>query len=286
MDMYRSWWFKAVLVLFSVNIVICSFDRLPRIWKLVKEPLQPMPEDRLGKLPINRQIVIKGKPDAVRSGVTEALKTARFRFTEVQEERGYQFYSQKGNYGRLGVYLTHFSILFILIGAMIGMQFGFKGYLNLPEGALSNVAVSNTDKEIPLGFDIRCDSFDVEFYGGSDMPKEYKSWLTIFKDGREVMRKSIVVNDPLTYEGITFYQSSYGMVPGVRTEGHCGIERCFKDRENRCAESEIRRHVPDTRFRGHGKNTGLQSRPAARRTRTRSHLCGHDEQPCLAGRIL
>jgi cytochrome c biogenesis protein len=219
MDMYRSWWFKAILVLFSVNIVICSFDRLPRIWKLVKEPLRPMPGDKLEKLLINRQIVMKGKPDNVRSAVTEALKTTKFRFTEVQEEKGYQFYAQKGNYGRLGVYLTHFSILFILIGAMLGMQFGFKGYLNLPEGALSNVAVSNTDKEIPLGFDIRCDTFDVEFYGGSDMPREYKSWLTIFKDGREVMRKSIVVNDPLTYEGITFYQSSYGMVPGAAQRG-------------------------------------------------------------------
>jgi len=46
----------------------------------------------------------------------------------------------------------------------------------------------------------------------SDMPKEYRSWLTILKDGREVLKKSIVVNDPLTYEGITFYQSSYGFM--------------------------------------------------------------------------
>ncbi len=51
------------------------------------------------------------------------------------------------------------------------------------------MAVSNTDKEIPLGFDIRCDNFDVEFYDDSDMPKEYKSWLTIIKDGREVLKK-------------------------------------------------------------------------------------------------
>jgi cytochrome c biogenesis protein len=41
------------------------------------------------------------------------------------------------------------------------------------------------------------------------MPKEYRSELTILKDGKELLKKAIVVNDPLQYNGITFYQSSY-----------------------------------------------------------------------------
>jgi cytochrome c biogenesis protein len=45
------------------------------------------------------------------------------------------------------------------------------------------------------------------------MPKEYKSWLTVIKDGKEILTKSISVNDPLTYEGITFYQANYGFIP-------------------------------------------------------------------------
>lgn len=219
MDMYHSWWFTTLLVFFALNLVICSVDRLPRIWRLVKEPLAPVTEDRLKKFPINREIAIKGTPDTVRDSIKDALKSTRFRFTEIKEERGYQLYSQKGNYSRLGVYITHLSILIILIGALIGIRFGFKGYLNLPEGDVSHVAFSGKDKELPLGFEIRCDNFDVEFYGASDMPKEYKSWLTIIKDGKEVLKKSIVVNDPLTYEGITFYQSSFGLVPDGLNRG-------------------------------------------------------------------
>ncbi len=65
----------------------------------------------------------------------------------------------------------------------------------------------------PLGFSVRCDDFEVEFYENSQMPREYKSWLTVIEDGKEVMRKAIEVNDPLTYKGITFYQASYGMIP-------------------------------------------------------------------------
>ena len=218
-DMYHSWWFTGLLVLFAVNMVICSLDRLPRIWKLAKEPLGPLPEEKLKKFVISREFVLKGKPDNVKTSVAEAMKSTRFRFNEIKEEKGYQFFSQKGNYTRLGIYLTHFSILFILIGVVIGVRFGFSGFLNLPEGAVSNVAISNTDKEIPLGFDIRCDTFEVDFYEMSDMPKEYRSWLTIFKDGREVLKKTIAVNDPLTYEGITFYQASYGLIPEGMNRG-------------------------------------------------------------------
>lgn len=219
MDMYNSWWFTALLILFSVNLIVCSLDRLPKIWKLIKDPMVPMSEERLKKFSINREIVLKGKPDAVKNTVTAAIKTARFDYSEAREEKGYQFYSQKGIYSRLGVYVTHFSILIILVGAIIGVRLGFKGFLNLPEGDVSNAFISNSDKEIPLGFDIRCDNFDVDFYGGSDMPKEYRSRLTILKNGREVLTKSIVVNDPLTYEGITFYQASFGMMPDASTRG-------------------------------------------------------------------
>ena len=32
----------------------------------------------------------------------------------------------------------------------------------------------------------------------------------VLENGKEVLKKTIEVNDPLTYKGLTFYQSSYG----------------------------------------------------------------------------
>jgi cytochrome c biogenesis protein len=213
MNMYRSWWFVTLLVLFAINVVICSIDRLPRIWRLVREPMSPLTDDKLRKFNIHREAVLKGKPEKVKDTVASALKHIGFRSTEIKEANRFQFISQKGNYSRFGVYITHFSLLIILFGAIIGIFFGFKGHLNLPEGSISNVAFKNINEKLQLGFDIRCDNFDTEFYGRSDMPKEYTSWLTIIKDGKEVLTKSISVNDPLTYEGITFYQANYGFIP-------------------------------------------------------------------------
>ncbi|MCK4602907.1 MAG: cytochrome c biogenesis protein ResB [Phycisphaerae bacterium] len=40
-------------------------------------------------------------------------------------------------------------------------------------------------------------------------PRDYKSRLVIIKDGREISRKDIEVNDPLHYGGYHFYQMNY-----------------------------------------------------------------------------
>jgi cytochrome c biogenesis protein len=40
-------------------------------------------------------------------------------------------------------------------------------------------------------------------------PKQYWSQLAVEENGREVARKTIFVNDPLTYKGVRFFQASY-----------------------------------------------------------------------------
>jgi len=219
MDMYRSWWFVTLLVLFSANIIICSIERLPKIWRFVNEPMKPVKEDVINNLQIKKEFEVKAGLSTTKEVVLNTLKSARFNVAELKEDGGaVQFYSQKGRYTRLGVYIIHLSVILMLMGAMIGIFFGFKGFLNLPEGEASSVAYSRGGKEIPLGFTIKANWFDTEYYGMSDMPKEYLSELVIFEGGREVLREVIEVNAPLTYRGITFYQSSYGMIPDATGE--------------------------------------------------------------------
>lgn len=108
------------------------------------------------------------------------------------------------------VYVVHLSVLVILLGAIIGSLFGFKGFMNISEGEASgDVILSDGKSSIALPFQVRCDKFEASFYD-TGAPKEYRSDLTITDDGQEVLKQSIRVNDPLSYEGVTFYQASYG----------------------------------------------------------------------------
>jgi cytochrome c biogenesis protein len=161
----------------------------------------------------------KEKTSQMKELAVSSLNSIGFKPLESTGEQGTQLYAEKGNFTRLGVYITHLSILIILAGAILGLLFGYNAVLNLPEGEVSSFAYKDRDTRIPLGFDLRCDNFEVEYYPGSDMPKAYRSWLTVLKNGKEVLKKSIVVNDPLTYDGITFYQSSFGTVPSGTENG-------------------------------------------------------------------
>jgi cytochrome c biogenesis protein len=255
MDMYHSWWFVTLLMLFAANLLICTLDRLPRIWNAVKAPLAPIEDEHLRGAPIKREVVLKGGHEKVRGAVESAVKSAGFNFSEHKEPHGYQLYGQRGNYTRLGVIVTHISIIVILAGAIIGIFLGFNGHALVPEGSSIGTIVTRSgnltpeedmEQRIirnavylsrdnlamaagrlgveedhlrarmkrlgirPLGFSVRCDDFEMEFYGNSDMPKEYSSVLTVIEDGKEVLTKRIEVNDPLKYKGITFYQENFG----------------------------------------------------------------------------
>lgn len=157
-DMYHSWWFIGVLVLLVVNLIACSWKRLPGVWQQVRKA--------------------------------------------------------KSGYARLGTYLTHLSVLLILVGGLIGAVWGFKGYVEIPEGeTVEGFVLNNPRQEVrPLGFQVRCDAFRVDFYPDG-APKEYVSTLTVLDGGEVVIDHApLRVNHPLSYKGLSLYQASYGII--------------------------------------------------------------------------
>jgi cytochrome c biogenesis protein len=104
-------------------------------------------------------------------------------------------------------------VVLLLIGGLIGSIFGFDGFVNIAEGeSINQIRLRNSPQMVQLDFAIRCDDFDVSFYD-TGAPKEFRSSLTVLEQGRSVLNKDIIVNDPLRYKGISFYQSSYGQLP-------------------------------------------------------------------------
>lgn len=212
-NMYRSWWFLALLFIFAANLIICSIERLPSRWKMAREQIAPLGPEQGAHMPIQRHFTLEDKPEKARESVTGLLKGLGLSVLVRETDEGVQICGERGRYSRIGVYVTHLSILLIMAGAVAGIFLGFNASLNLLEGTSSAVAYQRNGTEIPLGFEIRCDDFDVSFYDNSDTPRAYRSWLTILEGGKEVVKQEIEVNTPLRYRGITFYQSSYGFSP-------------------------------------------------------------------------
>jgi cytochrome c biogenesis protein len=213
-DMYHSWWFISLLGLFALNLIACSLKRFPRVWKTVHEPVLAA-DDRLFATFSNvDEHLVPGTTDDVKNRVS-AILTKQFTTPVVTEKDGVvHLFSQKMPYARFGVYATHLSILIIFLGAIVGNLWGYKAYVNIVEGSTENrVWPRGSNAPIDLGFSVRCDDFSVTFYEGKSAgrPKEFKSLLSVIDAGQVVIdKRPVIVNDPLSYKGITFYQASYG----------------------------------------------------------------------------
>jgi len=208
-DMYNTWWFLLLLVLLSINLIICSLNRFPDAWRLVVMDNLDVSPDRLRKMRLQYSSTVKNSASGAASFAEKMLLAAGWKPKKTDEDGNILFFAQKGAWTRLGVYGVHLSILVIFIGAIIGSLFGYKASVMLPEQAVTDrVFERGSGRAIPLDFSVRCDSFTLSYYDNG-APKEYVSELTVLENGKEVLSMPIEVNDPLHYKGITFYQSSY-----------------------------------------------------------------------------
>ena len=69
-------------------------------------------------------------------------------------------------------------------------------------------------------FSVRNDHFSIDYYDDGTTVKEYKDTLAVVEAGKDVLTKTIIVNDPLRYKGINFFLVSYQPVlyVGVRDQ--------------------------------------------------------------------
>jgi cytochrome c biogenesis protein len=216
-DMYHAWWFLLLMVLFTVNLTCCTLDRLPRVLKIVKNPKKIFDEPFEKSLSLAGRWRKKGTVADWASRCSAALG-ASFGAAPVSTAEGeaVHLYAEKGMISRFGVYITHLSIIFIFVGAIIGNVMGYKGFLPLiVTDSAQFIPVRGGSELKDVGFKVRCNKFWVEYYkdqygNPTGQPKEFASDLTVIENGKEIFTKKIVVNDPLRYKGVWYYQSSYG----------------------------------------------------------------------------
>jgi cytochrome c biogenesis protein len=209
-DMYHSWWFLFLLSLFALNLTCCTIDRLPRAIRTVRNPRRTIDTAMEKSLSLAERWKNKGNIQKWAETYRSALSGA-FAAPKITEHDGsVHLYAEKGAWSRFGAYATHAGIIIVFVGAIVGNVFGFKSYVNIPEGKeASHLDARGGEEHIDLPFSVRNNKFWVETYPNGQA-KEYSSDLSVIENGREVLRKTIEVNDPLVYKGIWFYQSSYG----------------------------------------------------------------------------
>ena len=111
---------------------------------------------------------------------------------------------------RFPTFLLHASLLVILLGALTTFVAGKKGYVHLRSGvATGTFTMMDHETVEPLPFEVRLDSFRVEYYPGTKAPKDYVSYLTARKGGQPEEQVQVSMNRIWISQGYRFYQTSF-----------------------------------------------------------------------------
>jgi cytochrome c biogenesis protein len=205
---YRTWWYLSILILFGASLTACTFTRqitalrwFSRTWNFYTQPRQ------------FNKLALSGELD---QGSLAAI-------TPLLQQRGYRIftrdralYAQKGVAGRIGPILVHASMLIILAGAIYGAMTGFFAQEIVPSGQTFQIrnifdAGPWAAAQIPQDWSVKVNKFWIDYTPEGAIDQFYSDLSVLDAEGQAVKQKTIHVNEPLRYRGVTLYQADWGI---------------------------------------------------------------------------
>ncbi len=204
---YRTWWFLSILILFGASLTACTFTRQLPALKFA-----------------NRWKFYDKKQQFENLALSTEVETASLdSLEEILQQRGYQIskegdklYGRKGIIGKVGPIIVHASMLMILAGSILGSITGFVGQEIVPTGEtfqVQNIVDAGifAESQIPKNWSIRVNRFWIDYTQEGTIDQFYSDLSVLDKSGEEVDRKTIFVNQPMRYHGVTMYQADWGI---------------------------------------------------------------------------
>lgn len=243
-DVYASSWFVVIMIFLVLSTGLCLWRNVPPFLremrsfrlKATSKSLAHMKHTAMISGELNHEILEK------------YFKVNGFQTKIDQREDGSILVAaKKGAMNKWGYIFAHAAIIVICVGGLIdsnlllkiGMLSGkivpdntsvfardfkpestlnehnlsFRGNAEINEGQIADVVFLNADKGLllqKLPFTIELKKFHIDFYD-TGMPRDFASDIVVTdKKTGEKTETTIRVNHPLTVNGATIYQASYG----------------------------------------------------------------------------
>ncbi|WP_037586800.1 cytochrome c biogenesis protein ResB [Stenoxybacter acetivorans] len=243
-DVYSSSWFVLIMLFLVLSTGSCLWRNIPPFLREMRSFRLKATRQSLEHL--HHSALLAAAPSAA---VAERYLNVSGFATRIQQRSNGEtlLAAKKGSLGKLGYICAHIAIIVICLGGLIdsnmGLKLGvltgrlkpdnntllakdfspesklnsntlsFRGDVSIREGQGADVVFLNTGKgflvqDLPFSVDLR--RFHVDYYD-TGMPKNFASDLTITdKKTGKTQDATIKVNHPLTVDGITIYQASFG----------------------------------------------------------------------------
>lgn len=246
-NVYSSAWFLTILGFLVLSTSVCVYRHLPGILRDVNDYREHTQHSALQRLPHRHEFEnTRALPDNL-AFMSAVLRQHGYGYKVREEGTRWLIAAKKGNGGRLGYVFSHVAIIVICIGGLIDgnlpLKFAewrgqiavetrrvpaseipaistlpkdnasFRANIDIAEGSAADLAFIDYKNGYllqKLPFTIQVDDFRIEHYP-SGQPKSFESDLVLIDPARPTpLKQTISVNHPLSYQGYTIYQNSFG----------------------------------------------------------------------------
>ncbi len=203
---FSSTWFSIGLVVLIVSIVVCTLDRTPRLWRQVRDVRVVQPE-LFFDLSLPDRAAVDGVPV---DGLRAVLRRHRFRVREVELAGVRYLYGDRNQYTKLATLLTHLGLILFLIAAAVTWKLGSEAGLVVADGESVTIQPIGTPGLMlvkNLGFS--APGLD------TGQASDFTTDLAVYQEGRQIARKTVRVNDPLSIGGYVLHENGFGPAPDL-----------------------------------------------------------------------
>ena len=239
-DIYHSWYFNALLLLLSLNIVLASIDRFPSAWRYLSDPKLTATRDWLLS---QKQAAVIDDTGSDQSASLEKIKkvfkehgykpvisemstmeygvdeNGKKDFSVVNEKTSTVVFGERGRINRLGAYVVHVALLTLFLGNFVFFTTSFDADVRMLPGQSTDKIGQiryNLDKkekyDVKLPFTIECTDIQqrlINEKGSIDVTNtlDWRTEMKIDDPAYGVTVADASLNSPFTYRGYRFFQS-------------------------------------------------------------------------------
>jgi cytochrome c biogenesis protein len=205
-NVYQTWWFVLIILLFGASLISCTFSRqipslkLAQIWQFYKT------KTSLQKFELNFRL-----KEVNLGNLSYELNQNNYHIIQ----KGPFLYAYKGLIGKVGPIIVHISIIITLVGSILGTAAGFMVQELVPLGGvfhLQNIINSGPFSYIDQNVEGYVRDFRITYSDEGSIDQFYSDLVLLDNRGNNLTEKTIYVNEPLRYNGLTFYQTDWSIV--------------------------------------------------------------------------
>jgi cytochrome c biogenesis protein len=241
---FSSWYFLLLLTVLALSIIVCTLNRAPAIWQNFRHPLlrrsDKFYESALERASFEREDAVVWTTQALHKrgyrvrSVVETIEVSGTHGEKKEQQEVTYLYANKNSWATLSTFVFHAALVTLLLAGVFSQWHGFaidspaRRILPAPLISLTDSLAGFTfDQALPNGssamvyprgmphnVSFRANKFTATFDPKTGLATDYVTDLSVYQDGILVAHSNhLRVNDPLTYNGIVFHQSS--LIPSV-----------------------------------------------------------------------